>query len=171
MLSYNVYFSDDFKHNLEKIFHARVLPKDPAFYVHIPTKTDPSLAPKNKHVIYVLVPVPSLEAEVDWLTAIEQTHERVLERMQAIMDLKLNKKIETEAVFTPRRFSQSFQSHRQLGVRPEPLFLLSLAILARIMSVVTSKASTLSAPQLIPVVVYQWSRFLVSWLQNAYRKI
>ncbi len=104
MLHHNVYFSDDFKHNLNEIFHEKKLPDDPAFYVYIPTKTDPSLAPMGKHVLYILVPVPNLQSDIDWDAAVEKTRARVLERMKTIMKLDLKKHIKTEAVFTPEDF-------------------------------------------------------------------
>lgn len=108
MLHHNVYFSEDFKHNLEEIFHERVLPKDPAFYVYIPTKTDPELAPKGKNVMYILVPVPNLKSDVDWDKAVAQTRERVLERLKTIMRIDVKNHIETEAVFTPEDFLTKF---------------------------------------------------------------
>ncbi len=108
MLHHNVYFSEDFKHNLEEIFHQQVLPKDPAFYVYIPTKTDPKLAPKNKHVMYILVPVPNLQSGVDWEKAVTQTRKRVIERIKTIMQIDLKGRIETESVFTPEDFLTKF---------------------------------------------------------------
>jgi len=108
MLHHNVYFSEDFKHNLEEIFHAKKLPDDPAFYLYIPTKTDPQLAPAGKHVLYVLVPVPNLSAEVDWTAATKQIKARVLERIKTIMHVDVAPHIETEAVFTPEDFLTKF---------------------------------------------------------------
>lgn len=108
MLHHNVYFSEDFKHNLEEIFHQGVLPKDPAFYLYIPTKTDPTLAPKGKHVLYILVPVPNLKADIDWQAAQKQVKARVLERLKTIMNLDIAKHIESEAVFTPKDFLTRF---------------------------------------------------------------
>lgn len=108
MLHHNVYFSEDFKHNLEEIFHHGVLPEDPAFYLYIPTKTDPSLAPKGKHVLYILVPVPNLKADIDWEKAQKRIKARVLERLKTVMKLDIARHIETEAVFTPEDFVTRF---------------------------------------------------------------
>ncbi|MEI7819075.1 MAG: phytoene desaturase family protein [bacterium] len=108
MLHHNVYFSDDFKHNLEEIFHEKVIPKDPAFYLYIPTKTDPKLAPKNKHVLYVLVPVPNLNSDVDWNKATQDIKARVIERIKTVMKVDIAKSIESEAIFTPQDFLTRF---------------------------------------------------------------
>ncbi len=108
LLHHNVYFSEDFKHNLEEIFQHKILPQDPAFYVYIPTKTDPSLAPKGKHVLYILVPVPNLASDVDWEKAVPQVKARVLERMKTVLGADIKHKIETESVFTPEDFLTRF---------------------------------------------------------------
>ncbi len=108
MLHHNVYFSKDFKRNLDQIFHEDVLPDDPAFYIYIPTKTDPALAPKGKHVVYILVPVPHLSADIDWDKATQKIKKRVLERMKTIYKLDIAGKIESEAIFTPHDFETRF---------------------------------------------------------------
>ncbi len=108
MLHHNVYFSKDFKGNLDQIFHENKLPTDPAFYIYIPTKTDPGLAPKGKNVVYILVPVPNLAAGIDWDKAVPKIKARVLERMKKIFALDIENKIKTEAIFTPEDFKTKF---------------------------------------------------------------
>jgi phytoene desaturase len=108
LLHHNVYFSDDFKLNLDEIFKHKVLPEDPAFYLYIPTKTDPSLAPKNKHVVYVLVPVPNLDSDINWDNATKKVKARVLERMKTVLGHDIKNNIETESIFTPEDFLNKF---------------------------------------------------------------
>jgi len=108
MLHHNVYLSADFKTNLEQILDQRVLPTDPSFYIYVPTKTDPSLAPKNKNVIYILVPVPNLNSDSDWQKGIEVLRAKVLKRLKTEYSLDVAKKIETEHVFTPHDFANKF---------------------------------------------------------------
>lgn len=108
MLHHNVYFSKDFKGNLDQIFHENKLPTDPAFYIYIPTKTDPKLAPKGRHVVYILVPVPNLSADIDWSKATAKIKARVLERMKKIYRVDIKDKIESEAIFTPDDFKNRF---------------------------------------------------------------
>lgn len=58
---HNLFFSSDLPRNLKQIFKTGEFPQDPSFYIHVPTVTDPSLAPVGKELIYVLVPMPNLE--------------------------------------------------------------------------------------------------------------
>lgn len=108
MLHHNVYLCRDFKANLEQILTQKKLPTDPSFYVYIPTKTDPSLAPKGKNVLYVLVPVPNLDSHADWPAGIARLRAKVFSRLKSEYKLDIEKKIETEAVFTPQDFETKF---------------------------------------------------------------
>jgi phytoene desaturase len=47
------------------IKHGRTM-SDPSFLVSCPTTSDSSLAPKDRHIYYVLFPTPNLEAAIDW---------------------------------------------------------------------------------------------------------
>lgn len=111
MLHHNVYLSRDFKGNLDEIFYKEKMPTDPSFYTYIPTKTDPSLAPKGKQVFYVLVPVPNLNAKLDWDKEIARLRQKVLSRLKSEFKLDIESKIETENIFTPRDFEQKFNLH------------------------------------------------------------
>lgn len=108
MLHHNVYLCKDFKSNLDEILKQKKLPKDPSFYTYIPTKTDPSLAPKGKQVFYVLVPVPNLEGKNNWQTGIAKIRKQVLARLKSEFNLDIERKITTETVFTPQDFADKF---------------------------------------------------------------
>lgn len=111
MLHHNVYLSRDFKHNLDEIFYEKKMPNDPSFYTYIPTKTDPSLAPKGKQVFYVLVPVPNLNAKLNWDKEIAKIRQKVINRLKTEFNLDIEDKIETEKVFTPQDFEEKFNLH------------------------------------------------------------
>lgn len=71
---HNVVFGQDFKANLDALFHDLKLPVDPAFYVCISKRSDTGAAPDGHINLFVLVPVPNLnypmtEAEVGQLEA------------------------------------------------------------------------------------------------------
>src|SRR5690625_5910468 len=63
---HNFVFKGDLEKNINDIFSGEKL-KDGAFYVHIPTKADPSMAPEGKEGLYVLLPVSDLStAKYEW---------------------------------------------------------------------------------------------------------
>lgn len=58
---HNVLFGSDFRGNLDALFHSLKTPSDPAFYVCLAKRTDPTVAPEGHHSLFILVPVPNLE--------------------------------------------------------------------------------------------------------------
>jgi phytoene desaturase len=108
MLHHNVYLCKNFQANLEEIFDAKTLPRDPSFYTYIPTKTDPTLAPKGKSVVYILVPVPNLQGKNDWAKGIPKVRAQVLKRLKSEFGQDIESSIETETIFTPQDFETKF---------------------------------------------------------------
>ncbi|SER45317.1 phytoene desaturase family protein [Salisediminibacterium halotolerans] len=53
------FMGDELQEQMNDIFHRRVLPKDPSFYVFNPSLIDDTLAPKGQSSVYILVPVPA----------------------------------------------------------------------------------------------------------------
>jgi phytoene desaturase len=80
------------------------LPRDPAMHVCIPTRTDPSLAPPGHDVVYVLVPCPNAQADIDWETEGPLLRERVLAKLEASGLPGLRESIVFEKSFTPPEF-------------------------------------------------------------------
>lgn len=62
LLHHNVFFGQDFRGNLDAIFaEPPRVPEDPAFYVCLSGRTDPSMAPAGRENLYVLIPCPNLD--------------------------------------------------------------------------------------------------------------
>jgi len=63
---HNIILGDRYRELLEDIFNRKKLANDFSLYLHMPTKTDPSLAPEGCEAFYVLSPVPHLDSGTDW---------------------------------------------------------------------------------------------------------
>jgi phytoene desaturase len=94
----------DFQGNLADIFERRRLPRDPSIYVSRPTATDPSLAPAGTELLYVLVPTPTLDSEVDWAAELPAFRERVFTRLARLGFHDLSGRILAETALTPESF-------------------------------------------------------------------
>jgi phytoene desaturase len=80
LLHHNVFFGRDFKDNLDDIFQRNALPKDPAFYVAISSKSDASMAPSGHLNLMILIPCPNLDypwSEESEAKLLEQAFERL----------------------------------------------------------------------------------------------
>jgi phytoene desaturase len=95
----------DYRKLLYQLFDEEGLPTDLAFYLHAPSKTDPSMAPEGCESLYVLVPVPHLGHGIDWEREEDRFRDRIIHTLEHEFGLDgLESSIVTEHRFTPRDF-------------------------------------------------------------------
>ncbi|MEI7511606.1 MAG: phytoene desaturase family protein [Candidatus Peregrinibacteria bacterium] len=110
---HNIFFGAEYKKNLEEISDAKVLPQDPAFYIQNACITDSSLAPEGKSTIYVLVPVPNKEANIDWTVEKEKYRDLIIQKIEQRTELKdISKHIEVERIITPDDWKNDMYVYR-----------------------------------------------------------
>jgi phytoene desaturase len=90
------------------------LPETPAFYLSIPSKSDPTLAPPGNSTVFALVPVPTLSAmgaDTDWPKIVARTRQRVLDRL-AREGVRLDpSRFAVEDAFSPREWQDRFGAY------------------------------------------------------------
>jgi phytoene desaturase len=96
-----LYFSEDYRANLDAIFRRKQLPEDPSFHISIPTVTDPSLAPPDHSLIYILAPMPNLQADIDWSDAAPRLRKLLIDRLEQIIDPEIRQHIVWEHQYRP----------------------------------------------------------------------
>ncbi|RLQ97233.1 phytoene desaturase family protein [Falsibacillus albus] len=115
------FIGDDFEKNMKEIFKEKNVPSDPSFYVFHPSLIDDSLAPENKGVLYVLVPVPSGEA-IEWETEKERFADRIIAEMESAQFSGLRKEIEWMTIRTPQdALADGLYQGGSFGIAPELL--------------------------------------------------
>jgi phytoene desaturase (3,4-didehydrolycopene-forming) len=57
---HNIFLADEYRESFDSIFDRQSIPQEPSFYVNVPSRIDPTAAPKGKDSIVVLVPVGHL---------------------------------------------------------------------------------------------------------------
>jgi phytoene desaturase len=59
---HNLFFDADFEKHAEEIYDEPKWPSHPLFYANVPSKTDPSMAPKGCDALFILMPIaPNIE--------------------------------------------------------------------------------------------------------------
>ncbi|MFD2670371.1 phytoene desaturase family protein [Marinicrinis sediminis] len=107
MNHHTILFSSDYKKNVDEIVRTQTLSDDPSIYVHNPSRLDPTLAPKGKSSLYVLMPCPNLDGNIDWEQQKEAVREQVLNRLEQEPELRnLRQDIEVEKMLTPLDWQQ-----------------------------------------------------------------
>jgi len=110
----------DFKKTFDEIFKSKVLPLKPGIYISNPSSHDPTLAPKGKSVIYILVPVPNLSGNVDWKKEKAALREKVLSEVEKIGLDGIKDKIVFERIYTPEDWKglYSLEKGATFGLSP-----------------------------------------------------
>lgn len=110
---HNIFFAKDYKKNIDEIFKKKKLPEDPSFYIQNASITDPTLAPSGKSTIYVLVPVPNLDANIDWDKEKKRYRDTVIQKIKEQTEMKdIEDYIEEERIITPKDWSEKIDVYK-----------------------------------------------------------
>ncbi|MEX2399873.1 MAG: phytoene desaturase family protein [Rhodothermales bacterium] len=113
--------SHRYRELVEDVFDRKVLPDDFSMYLHAPTRTDATMAPKGGESLYVLVPVPNLRSGHAWdERAVEQYGDRVLTFLEKWGLDGLRENVEVSRAFTPRDFESELNAFEGNAFGPEP---------------------------------------------------
>lgn len=119
---HNIILGPRYEALLEEIFDKKVLSPDFSQYLHIPTLTDPSLAPPGHHAAYTLIPVPNNASGIDWDIEGPKLCERVLNFLEAngyIPDLAA--RLKHKSFITPDYFDETLGAYLGNGFGVEPV--------------------------------------------------
>ena len=107
---HNLFFDANFETHAEEIYDNPKWPSHPLFYVNIPSKTDPSMAPKNCDALFILMPIaPGLE-DTDSL----RNHylENILKRFEEKTEQSIQNNIIFKESFCIKDFKSKYNSYK-----------------------------------------------------------
>ncbi len=107
---HTIFLPDDFRETFNDLLKRKRIPDHPPFYVSLPSRTDPSLAPAGHTAAFVLVPTPLLSelGAIDWDTAVARVRESVLGRLRAHGASLDPARFVFEEVWTPETWGNRF---------------------------------------------------------------
>jgi phytoene desaturase len=117
---HNIILGERYKGLLQDIFKSKVLADDFSLYLHMPTITDPSLAPDGCETFYVLSPVPHLGADIDWRQAAKPYRDAIMQFLEDNYLPDLQENIVVEHMVDPRHFQNTLNSHMGSAFSVEP---------------------------------------------------
>lgn len=123
---HNIILGPRYEELLTEIFDEKVLSKDFSQYLHIPSLTDPSMAPPGHHAAYTLVPVPNNASGIDWDVEGPKLTDTVLTFLDErgyIPDLK--SRLVYQSHVTPDYFEGTLNSYLGNGFGVEPVLVQS----------------------------------------------
>jgi phytoene desaturase (3,4-didehydrolycopene-forming) len=126
--AHNIFLADEYRTSFDSIFKDHLIPKDPSFYVNVPSRVDPSAAPPGCDSIVVLVPVGHLISDAsathngspndpgktkqDWSNIRSRAKAQVLKTIQARIGVDLAPLIIHEQTNDPLTWKQTFNLDR-----------------------------------------------------------
>jgi len=119
---HTIWMGPRYEELLNDIFNRKILADDFSIYLHRPTATDPSFAPAGGDSFYALVPVPNLQANIDWDIEGPALAARVVEALSQRTLPGLKESIVDQFFMTPVDFEQRYLSPDGAGFSVSPLF-------------------------------------------------
>ena len=119
---HSIWLGKRFKSLLKDIFDNKILSKDFSLYIHRPTATDESFAPKGCDSFYVLCPVPNLQGNINWEIEGEKLKDRIVNALDSTILPELKNNICDEFYMTPIDFKNNYRSTHGAGFSIAPNF-------------------------------------------------
>ncbi|KAH8719387.1 hypothetical protein GQ44DRAFT_775312 [Phaeosphaeriaceae sp. PMI808] len=125
--AHNIFLAEDYRESFDSIFKDHFIPGKPSFYVNVPSRVDPSAAPKGCESIVVLVPVGHLfdsksnshkgaqdspGTTQDWDTMVADARRTILKTIESRLNISLGSHIIDEVINTPPTWRTNFNLDR-----------------------------------------------------------
>ena len=118
---HNIILGRRYEGLLDDIFNQQILADDFSLYLHMPSLTDPSIAPEGHENFYVLSPVPHLGSGIDWEQAAKPYRDSVIGYLQENYLPDLEDNIVAEHTIDPLHFRGTLNSRLGSAFSVQPL--------------------------------------------------
>jgi phytoene desaturase len=118
---HNIILGERYKELLQDIFDRKTLAQDFSLYLHMPSLTDPSVAPEGCEAFYVLSPVPNLGADIDWTKAARPYRNAIMQFLEDHYLPGLQENLIAEHWIDPLHFQNDLNSHLGSAFSFQPL--------------------------------------------------
>ena len=123
LTTHNIFLAEHYRESFDDIFKEQLIPKEPSFYLNVPSRIDPTAAPEGKDSIVVLVPVGHLLDEKqgigrkgldvrnkqDWEAMVSRARQTVFATVEARTGARdLQGAVVKEMVNTPQSWKEVF---------------------------------------------------------------
>ena len=108
---HNIILGPRYKGLLDDIFDRHVLADDFSLYLHVPTLTDPSIAPPGCEGFYVLAPAPNQKSGIDWSVMAKPYRDRIVRFLQDNYLPGLEENLVAEHWIDPLHFEGELNSY------------------------------------------------------------
>ena len=118
---HTIWLGKRYKELLKDIFKHKILAEDFSLYLHRPTATDETFAPKGCDSFYVLSPVPNLSSAINWDEIAYDYGNKIIEALDKTILTGLKRNIQVCFHMTPKDFKSDYLSYLGTGFSTAPL--------------------------------------------------
>ena len=118
---HNIILGPRYKGLLDDIFHKKEIADDFSLYLHMPTLTDPSIAPEGHEGFYVLSPVPHLDSGTNWEEFAPKYRDRIMNFLEENYLPDLQENLVAEHYIDPLYFQNTLNSFKGSAFSVEPI--------------------------------------------------
>ncbi len=105
---HNLYFHNSWEDHFTKVFDNKEWPENPSYYVHMPSKTDPSVAPPGCEALMFLVPVaPGLDDTQKTRTIFGN---KIIAHFESITGERISPFIKVKRIFAHQDFIREYRA-------------------------------------------------------------
>ncbi len=122
---HNIILGERYRELLRDIFKNKIVADDFSLYLHMPTLTDPSIAPEGHESFYVLSPVPHLGSGTDWQQNAKPYRDAIMQFLEDNYLPDLQENIVAEHMIDPLHFQDTLNSHLGSAFSVQPILMQS----------------------------------------------
>ena len=111
---HSVFLSDNYRDNLNRVFREQSLSDNPSFYIHAPSRTDPTAAPEGGDTLSVIIPAGHLDNSKvqNWDDLQQKARLAVIKRLQKMGLTDIEDHIKFEFTYLPGKWESVFNLSR-----------------------------------------------------------
>jgi len=122
---HNIILGERYKDLLKDIFKSKTVADDFSLYLHMPTLTDPSIAPEGHESFYVLSPVPHLGSGTDWREKAKPYRDAIMNFLEENYLPDLQENLVAEHYIDPLHFRDTLNSNLGSAFSVQPILMQS----------------------------------------------
>jgi phytoene desaturase len=109
---HNIFFSDDYRAEFNRIFKDLRPAENPTVYVAATTRTEPAQAPEGHENLFVLVNAPYTSAQTNWEKEKENYRDLIIKKLERFGLKDLENSIDFQKIITPEDFETKYRANR-----------------------------------------------------------
>jgi phytoene desaturase len=107
---HTLFFDEDIEKHSNDIYENPIWPEKPLFYTCCPSKTDPTVAPKDKENLFILIPIAAGLEDSDMIR--EKYFKIIMDRLEKFCNLDIRKHIEYKRSYCINDFKDDYYAYK-----------------------------------------------------------